>query len=248
MRVLVTRPEPDAERTASRLRAMGHEAVRLPLFELKVTADPEQLPPSAAIIGIVATSARAFALFGGRALPPGYAQVPVHAVGPVTARAARRAGFQAIHAGVGGARDLIGSLAEPTDDSPAPCYGGVTHWLYLAGRPRKPLIEEAFAAAGKPLLVTECYQMMEISYSTDYEFLRLLSPLPDVILLYSANAAARLIELITAKNLGNSLDSVRLACLSPEILAELPIALRSRAVAAERPDEDSLLASLAGLG
>ncbi|MDP3525289.1 MAG: hypothetical protein Q8S27_11970 [Hoeflea sp.] len=67
-------------------------------------------------------------------------------------------------------------------------------------------------------------------------------------MLYSANAARQLAALAESEGLGNRLDSAWFICLSEAIAAELPDGWRARAIAADHPDEDSLLASLAALG
>ncbi|MBC7282458.1 uroporphyrinogen-III synthase [Hoeflea sp.] len=254
MRVLVTRPDPGGERTAARLAGSGHDPVAMPLFAAEVTARPEDLPPADRIGGLIATSARAFALFKASNLPDtAILDVPVHVVGPATALAARRAGFSDIREGAGAARDLARALIN-REQRPVAGVGdpgpeaGRRRLIYLAGVPRTAVIEEVLSDARVEFSVLECYRMVEISYSTDTLISSILSPPPDVVLLYSANAARRLAALLEAKGLGNSLDLARFICLSDTIAAELPGNWRARAIAARHPDEDSLLASLAALG
>ncbi len=163
MRVLVTRPEPGASRTASRLRTLGHEPVILPLFEAQITARPDDLPPVQQVGGLIATSARAFSIFGSNTAPAEYLHLPVYTVGPATAQAARDAGFHDVHEGAGSARDLAGALTAQSGtavDGPG--------LLYLAGSPRKPFLEEALTAEGLPLKVLETYRMGQLSYPTDF--------------------------------------------------------------------------------
>ena len=254
MRVLVTRPDPGGERTAARLALLGHEAVRMPLFETEITASPADLPPPDRILGLIATSARAFDVFNAEdPADSAIFSVPVHAVGPATAQAAHAAGFADVREGGGAARDLAraltGAASPPTG---APGTAGAEDegrgLVYLAGAPRTAVIEEALRDAGLAFSVLDCYRMVEISYSTDSEIEVLFDPQLEVVLLYSANAADRLVELVTAKNLGKSLHSTRFLCLSPDIRDRLPEPWRTRASAAGRPDEDSLLASLTALG
>lgn len=267
MRVLVTRPEPGGQRTASRLVEMGHEPLSLPLFKPLITARPQELPDAGLIDAMVATSARAFDFLSGAPVSSPYQRIPVHAVGPATARSASDAGFAIVHEAGGTARELAASLIAKSvaGQSPEKQSGGgqstgpgmpaetgsagkTLRLLYLAGRPRKPALEAEIVGAGMSLTVLETYEMVEISYSTDSVFSEVFDPPPDVILLYSANAAERLVNLVAAKNLGKSLHSARFLCLSAEIRDRLPDPWRDRATAPERPDEDSLLASLTRLG
>ncbi|AKI02975.1 uroporphyrinogen-III synthase [Hoeflea sp. IMCC20628] len=254
MRVLVTRPEQAGLRTARRLTDLGYDPVRMPLFDSFIVATPEDLPPAENIAGFIATSARALALFepaGG--LAPGLRDLPVHVVGPATADAARKAGFGDIRVGKGTAQALAEAITShqpniQAGSQPTESDTNVRVLVYLAGMPRTTAIEDVFARAGRPLMVLECYQMREISYTTDFIISGILSPAPDLVLLYSANAARRFCRLFDGNELGERLESTRFICLSQTIATELPDLWQRRTITAERPNEDSLLASLAALG
>lgn len=253
MRVLVTRPEPGGTRTATRLASLGHEPVVMPLFETRVTATAEGLPPVATIGGFVATSARAFAIFGETGITGSeLSRLPVLAVGPATAQAARQAGFVRIIEGGGTAEDLAALIGENAHQASAADFpdasDGTGVLVYLAGVPRRTVIEAALENSRAAYAVLNCYEMTEISYSTDIVKSRFLAPVPDAVLLYSANAARRFFELCANHELGKTLDSVRFFCLSSAIARELDKGWQSRVVVAEHPDEDSLLASMAALG
>lgn len=93
--VLVLRPQPGAEETARRARALGLDAVVAPLFEIRPLA--WRSPDPAGFDAIVVTSANA-ARHGGPALAA-FAHLPCYAVGEATAAAAREAGLGGIRAG-----------------------------------------------------------------------------------------------------------------------------------------------------
>ncbi len=247
MRVLVTRPDPGGERTAVRLAALGHDVVRMPLFETEITATPDDVPPASEVGGFIATSARAFSLFRAGNLPEkDILDIPVHVVGPATAQAARDTGFADIREAGGTAQDLARTLTSGIGMADSSARG--KHVIYLAGAPRTPVIEDALRAAGQSFSVLECYKMTEISYSTDIIISVILSPAPEAVLFYSASAAQRFSALLLGKDVGNALDSTRFVCLSPAIRTELPDRWRARSIATDHPNEDSLLASLAALG
>ena len=254
MRVLVTRPEPGGQRTAERLAGLGHEPVRMPLFETVVTATIDDLPPVEEIRGLIATSARAFAMFVKDGVSArGLGKVPVHAVGRATAQAARDAGFLRVDDAGGTAAALSEALihlrpqdATVSEASSSGVRSGAL--VYLAGVPRTPVIETALEAHDPGFRVVDCYRMTEISYSTDILKTDFLSPPPEAVLLYSANAARRFSALVDAAKLAGCLDSTGFLCLSPAIAGQLRKAWQDRTVVAERPDEDSLVASLAALG
>src|ERR1041385_1135905 len=101
MRVLVTRPRDDAERTAGLLRARGHEPILSPLMEIRFVDGPE-IPPER-IQAILITSANGVR---GLARRTAHREVPVFAVGAQTAAAAKAAGFSNVKSANGEARAL----------------------------------------------------------------------------------------------------------------------------------------------
>jgi uroporphyrinogen-III synthase len=88
MRILLTRPKEDAVVFAGRLRELGHEALSAPLLTIRFRDGPQLALDG--VQGILVTSAN-----GVRALARRTEQrdLPVFAVGPQTAREARKAGF-----------------------------------------------------------------------------------------------------------------------------------------------------------
>ncbi|SOE16890.1 uroporphyrinogen-III synthase [Hoeflea halophila] len=254
MRVLVTRPQPGADRTAARLSRLGHEAVIMPLFEGSVTATIDDLPPVAEIGGLIATSARAFVMFAKQPVPEsGLFSTPVYAVGTATAQAARDAGFAHVVEGGGTAEALLQTLIAhhaPVSNGGKTGRSFVTGkpLVYLAGVPRTTAIEVGLSTHRIRHSVVECYRMTKISYSTDIVKADFFSPVPDGVLFYSANAAKAFRELADTLALDEAIESVRFLCLSAAIADELPSAWRTRLTVAARPDEDSLLTSLSALG
>ena len=101
MRVLVTRPLDDARATEARLKSRGHEAVVVPLLQVKFHDGPEiDLSGVQAILATSANGVRAFAQRSARR------DLPVFAVGPQTARSAKLAGFSDVKSADGDAADL----------------------------------------------------------------------------------------------------------------------------------------------
>src|SRR5262245_13671221 len=97
LRVLVTRPEPGASRTARRLAEQGFEPVVLPLTEIR-PLPADHFPDSANIDAVAATSANAIR-HAPRRLISTLTGKPVFAVGGGTARATRNAGFATVFEG-----------------------------------------------------------------------------------------------------------------------------------------------------
>ena len=92
MRLLVTRPEPDGERTAAALRARGHEVMLAPLLRIETIADADL---GAGPVGRGADDQRQCARAPSRRIRAAreLTALPVLAVGRSSAEAARAAGF-----------------------------------------------------------------------------------------------------------------------------------------------------------
>jgi uroporphyrinogen-III synthase len=149
MRLLVTRPEPDNERTAAALRALGHEAMLAPLLRVEAIADADfGSPPWAAILMTSANAARAVAAHPRVGELIG---MPVLAVGEACASAARAAGFAEIHSAGGDGRDLARLAAARMAGSHLPL-------LYLAGEQRARDLAGELSAQGLSVRTIAAYR------------------------------------------------------------------------------------------
>ena len=127
MRVLVTRPEPDGERTAMALRARGHDVMLAPLLRIELIPDVDLgAGPWAGILITSANGARAAAAHPRRRE---LLALSVMAVGQASAAAARAAGFADVASADGDGRDLVRQVAARFVGQPRPL-------LYLAGEDR----------------------------------------------------------------------------------------------------------------
>lgn len=118
MRILVTRPEPDASALAGILKALGHEVVVEPLLSVGDLPAPDlSFDKVQALVFTSANGVRAFARhYGTRDLP-------VHGVGAATVAAARDAGFGEIHQSDGDVVSLATDLGKTCD----PARGSLLH-------------------------------------------------------------------------------------------------------------------------
>lgn len=170
--IAVLRPEPGNRVTAAAIEAAGRTAIRLPLF----AAGPVgwTAPDPAGFDALLLTSANAVR-HGGAQLAA-LLGLPVHAVGKVTAEAARRFGFDVVHVGEGGAAELV-AAAEAT---------GVQRALLLGGR------ERMLDAGGVVAQAITVYASEALAIAPD-QAVRLRGA---VALVQSARAGARLAELV----------------------------------------------------
>lgn len=126
MRLLLTRPEPDAKRTAAALQARGHEVIIAPLLRIEAITDAEiGAGPWAAILITSANAAPAIAAHKRYAELRG---LPVFAVGERSAQAMRDAGFAQVSSAGGDVHDLVHLVAQRVKPGAS--------LLYLAGAER----------------------------------------------------------------------------------------------------------------
>lgn len=229
-RVLVTRPEPGASRTAERLRIAGCEPVLLALSKIK--AVPVADFDASRFDVVAATSANALA-HAPRALIETIADLPCFTVGEKTASEARAAGMENVVAGDGDGAVLAALVTAKTKAR--------ERVLYLCGKVRRDDFESALAAAGRTVLAVETYDTVARAVSAD-EAGRVLSNRPvNAVLVYSQQGAKSLLPLLKAPLLAPLFADARILCLSPRI-AEVFSGMR--VFAAETPDEDALFALL----
>jgi uroporphyrinogen-III synthase len=108
MKVLVLRPQPGADETAARARALGLEPVVAPLFSVRALA---WTPPDAHRFDAVMLTSASAARQASAGLAP-FKALPCYAVGEATAAAAEEAGFADIRVGPDDGKALLLMMAE----------------------------------------------------------------------------------------------------------------------------------------
>lgn len=104
MKILVTRPEPDATQLAERLHEMGHEAVVEPL--MRTTYCHHAPLPVQNVQGVIATSRNGLRALMENASLGELSKLPLFAVGSRTGQLAENAGFTRIYEANGSALEL----------------------------------------------------------------------------------------------------------------------------------------------
>jgi uroporphyrinogen-III synthase len=199
MRLLVTRPEPDAERTAAQLRALGHDVVVQPLLTMETLPPPDAVEDPGAVILTSRNGARALASWPRAAR---WHSRPVFAVGSATAEAASEAGFTDIRPADGDgaalARLIIGTFDR-----------GDGKLLYAAAEIRSPTMEEALDEAGFEVKSVTAYRMVAARALDPPVARSVASGQIDGVLLYSRRSAAVFLELVVKAGLTAALDDAR---------------------------------------
>jgi uroporphyrinogen-III synthase len=234
-RVLITRPEPGAARTAKRLQALGFEPVCLPLTEIRPTF--AELPAGNDFDAVAFPSVNAV-----RHAQPGLLRavvgLPAFAVGQATAEAATKAGFKNPTIGPGYGQGLATLMAGRLARG--------TRVIYLCGHVRTRGFEETLREADVEVTPVEVYDTVMLDYSDEELRAVLGSEALDTVLLYSRVAARAFLKLTDRSVMLPLLDRVALICMSERVAEPLSPFGGERIRIAAEPDEEAMLARLAG--
>jgi uroporphyrinogen-III synthase len=225
VRLLVTRPQPDGERTGAALRARGHEVVLAPL--LRVEAIDCDIADAAygAVLMTSANAARALASH------PRLAALPALAVGRRTAEAARAAGFRDVRSADGDKADLAALVRTQ-------CAGAGGPVIYLAGEDRAGELD--LAACGVPVVTAVVYRAVKADRFPPALAAMLCAGELDGVLHFSQRSAQ---AYLACASRGGLLDQALVPvhfCLSRRV-AEPLAAAGAKVRVAPRPDEAALL-------
>jgi uroporphyrinogen-III synthase len=214
------RPEPGAADTLARAIAAGFQAVSAPIFT--IVPVPWHAPDAAQHDALMLTSANAVRE-AGAALAT-YRDLPVYAVGEVTAHTAIEAGFAEVRVGSGDAASLVTAMAQD----------GVKRPLHLAGREHRDLADPPFPITRR--IVYAADQSAALSAAALAALAR-----NAVVLLHSPRAAKVFTSLL--REAGIDPATISVAAISP---AAAQGQWREVAIA-EAPDDGALLAAAARL-
>ncbi len=240
MRIVVTRPQRSGEKTAAKLRSLGHEPVLLPLFHPLHHGERALDVMSRPFGAIAVTSTEALrALEKAGSGPVPHQPKPLFAVGEATARAAAQIGFERIFTASGDAMGLISLVT-----GHRALFSQQHALLYLAGRPRGSVFEHGLAAAGIPFTSVDCYEMLPSPVPETMLDEALVETAPDIVLLYSSEAARAFFHLAATEKYVAALADTRFICISRNVISLIPQMSRVKAVAAAEPSEAAMFALL----
>ncbi|MBV9066982.1 MAG: uroporphyrinogen-III synthase [Methylobacteriaceae bacterium] len=227
MRILLTRAQADAERTAERLTQLGHKSIVSPVIEIVAAS---AAIPAGNFDAVIATSAHAFARTNVASL----LHLPLYVVGERTCEAVRDCGWRGAIDVSANAQALIARIRGD---------GSLKNLLYLAGRDRKPDIEAAAREIGLDLHVIETYIAQDASSLSENAKDAMRSGDIDAVLHYSRRSAELFIALAQRAALWPNATKLRHLAISEDAAAPL-IAAGASAQAAASPDEAHLLTLL----
>jgi len=227
MRVWVTRASPGAERTAQRLRELGHSPLLSPVMRVKQAPAVIDLTDVAAIAFTSANAVESFAVRSPRR------DLPVFAVGDATAQTAREAGFDDVQSAAGDVEALGGLIAA----------AGLPRGAVVLHPGGRELAGDLPAAAG-PGVEIRAVALYETLARAPSEALAVMDTGGvDAVLVHSSKAARRVAAVCAPWREGRAWY----LALSRAVAAPLVEAGYEKVRAAPSPDETALLKLLAEL-
>jgi uroporphyrinogen-III synthase len=218
LRVAITRAQPDAARTAKRVREMGAKPILAPLLMIIPCAYDTNVEDAQALLFTSANGSRAFP--DARRL---HAK-PVLTVGDATAEAARAAGFTDVRSADGD----VSALGELAKSTLKPAAGKLVH---IGGDHIAGDLAGELRAAGFTIERRIAYAARAAITAPP----ELLQPL-DIVLFHSARAAETFVEL-GAPNA----DKLTAACISEAVAQAAGKVPWARIIVSPAPREDVLV-------
>ncbi len=231
MKILVTRPQPQAERTAAKLVAMGHEVLIEPM--LRFEALNVRLDAAGDAAALAVTSAKAIEALDQNGLGARLLHLPVYAVGQATAKAAEALGFKTISYAGGDLDSLVEQIAARPPD------GAV---FYPAAVDRSGDLCAELAVHGVDCHMVEVYQMIAATGFSESTLAQIRAGNVDCALFYSARTIRCFMHLVNLENLSKFLNSMKALCVSKQVATQAQSF--GEVFVAQTPCEDSLLALL----
>jgi len=235
VRVLVTRPQPDGERTAAALRTRGHAVVLAPLLRIEPVADA--ILPGGPWAAILVTSANAAAI-GGHARVAELQALPVLTVGAHSAQAMRAVGFNDVSLADGDVRALAALALSRLRRGAS--------LLYLAGADRSADLAAALSPHGLRVDTVAIYRAVAAD-TLPAAAVDALATGVGGVLHFSRRSAQAFVDTAQRAGLGaKAFAGPAHFCLSTQVAQPLKLAGAARIRIAAAPREDALLALVDG--
>ncbi|XSG81686.1 MAG: uroporphyrinogen-III synthase [Methyloligella sp. ZOD6] len=232
MRLLVTRPEPDAEALAALLRKRGHEPILSPLLRIEYLRPPLDLYRAQALVATSRNGLRALERLSQR---DAALRLPLLAVGSGTASLAREMGFEEILEGPGTGEGLAKLIAEKIDPAGGPL-------IHLAGETLAFDLKLALERFGFDVEAPVLYRSVPARALSAEASEALAHRTLDGVILMSPRTAQIFARL--NRNNALALASLYCFCLSPAVATNVEgFGLKLRVAA--KPSQEELLALIA---
>ncbi|MBL8706934.1 MAG: uroporphyrinogen-III synthase [Rhodospirillales bacterium] len=233
--VLVTRPSGEAGRTAAALAEAGFDALVEPLLTIEPLADaPARLGDLAGVAALAFTSVNGIEAFAA-ACPR--RDLPVYAVGPATAAAARAAGFPSVDTAGGDVEALVRLIQgrHPADRGLVLHAAGESVAGDLAGR----LTGLGYRVRREALYRARTADRLSASARDT-----LLAGRLDAVLLFSPRTAQTFVTLVRTEQAEDACRRVVAACLSPAVAEAVAAIAWAKVAVATEPTQAAAIAAL----
>ena len=237
MRLLLTRPQHDAERTAAALSRQGHQVEIAPLMHIEpLTGAALGTGPWSGLIFTSANAVRGVEELAGMAA---LAEIPAFAVGERTAAAARAAGFRNVVAGGGDARQLTQAVRAWAEAGRGARRDPL---LYLAGEDLSHDLAGTLAADGAIVHTVTVYRAVKAERFPARLQAALAAGEIDGALHFSRRSAEAFVDCARAAGALELALHAAHYCISHQVAAPLLAAGAPHVHVAAHPEEASLIA------
>lgn len=233
MRLLVTRPEPDALKLGGVLEQMGHEATVDPLLSVSFEdSEPVDLESVQALIATSRNALRAIKSSPTLATARG---LPLFAVGKATAAEARALGFETVVTGAGTGAELVAHIVSALD----PAAGLMVH---LAGDTLAVNLQTELETHGFRVLQPVVYRMLPARSLSEDTVEQLAMGEIEGVILMSPRTAVVYASLVRKHGLAATIRPLPHFCLSAAVARRLQPLGAVRVEISEAPRLEELLA------
>jgi uroporphyrinogen-III synthase len=230
MAILVMRPFPDNEATATALRGAGYGVLLSPALRFEPVSVPED--PDAHYDAVIVTSANALRGIEGQKLLARLSGTKVFAVGDATAQAARAFGFKDVESASGDAIALC-ELVEKR-------LRGAGRICYLAGADLSRDMGTDLGTRGYSVTTLTTYRMTPLPHFSEAVEAAFAAGEVEAALHYSRRSARSFVGAVQAAGLEISALALPQCCISNTVAAVLREAGASRVLVAASPDENAI--------
>jgi uroporphyrinogen-III synthase len=230
MRMLVTRPEPEAADTAARLRALDIGVTVCPLLSFEALSP--SLPDAKGFAAIALTSANAVRALQQRGALDNYLELKAYTVGERTAEHAREAGFREVTSAGGSLASLAELLAHASLTGPV---------FYPTGRDQAGDLAKSLAPYGVMVITAQVYAMHAVAGLPLDVRNDLVEGSIGAALFYSRRTAETFVRL-AGDGLGRTVRTrLGMLCLSEAVAEPLVDAHFVRIGLADYPSEEAMM-------
>jgi uroporphyrinogen-III synthase len=239
MAVLVTRPHPDDETTASALRARGFEVLQAPMLRFEPV--PFHDDADASYGAVIVTSANALRGIAPHLANSRLLRLPLFAVGERTASVARDAGFAEVisaRSDAAALRDLVLAAVKSKQLKKASAL------LYLAGADLARDLAGELGEKGFTVVTHTTYRMIPASSLPREVCDAFVANRIEAVLHYSRRSARAFLDAARSGGVEISALALPQCCISAAVASILRDAGATQVTAAAQADEKALFEAL----